>query len=107
MSTTKKMHNFLVATLALVLTYLLTYLFLATNFSYNGEAYYKGAGHLLRENWWKGLFFIATQELIATTLLFYLLFLVLPARLQQYAFKVFCVISAVVVAMVLLYSGDK
>jgi hypothetical protein len=102
-----KTLNLLLWLSALILTFYLTDLFLKANFSYNGEAYMKGAGHLLKEDFWKGLFFITTRQLFAATIIFYLLFWILPKEIRQIIFKILTPIWIIIIALTLLYAGIK
>jgi hypothetical protein len=51
------------------MTLYLTNYYLETQFHYKGEALYKGAGHLLSENFTKGIIYLSTFNLFTTVFL--------------------------------------
>src|SRR6187455_524945 len=76
----------LIGLLSLILTFYLTDLYLKQNFDFKGEAYMKGPGHLIRENFWKAVLFLVTRHLLVSTSCFFLLFTLVgrEARRQIY-----------------------
>ena len=61
---------------------------LEAGFAYQGEAFLKGYGHLLREHLGKGLLFVSLINFIPALLLTYLFFLLLHPPDQRAAFRV-------------------
>jgi hypothetical protein len=81
--------------------------YLKSNFSYNGEAFLKGYGHLLRENWPKGLFFISLINFIPALLLSYLFFLFQSKKDRRTSFKIVRIIAFIVLVLTTIYVGEK
>jgi multisubunit Na+/H+ antiporter MnhB subunit len=90
--------------IALILTYYLTNLYLESNFSYNGEAYLKGAGHLLREDFRKALVFLITRHLMASTILCFLGFSLLLKEARKQLFKTLSYAAVGIAVLVLAYT---
>ncbi|MEZ4849754.1 MAG: hypothetical protein R3B93_14300 [Bacteroidia bacterium] len=89
------------------LTYYLTEVFLETNFSFQGEAYYKGKGHLLKENLWKGIGFIIPRHFLPFAIIFYLIFYFLEGEKRIKAFLFMRNIWISIMATILIYVGVK
>lgn len=90
--------------MALVLTYYLTEVYLEVLFSYGGEAYRKGPGHLFREDFWKALLFITTRQLLASTLLSFLWFSVFSPESRRQLFRGLSFLALAAVITVLAYA---
>src|SRR4051812_47478715 len=58
-----------------ILIYYLSNLYLKNNFPYAGEAYMKGSGHLLSEDFTKAIIFLIIRHFVAAVFLFSLVFL--------------------------------
>ncbi|WP_207435444.1 hypothetical protein [Sabulibacter ruber] len=81
--------------------------FLKTNFSYQGEAAMKGYGHLLEENFPKGLFVVISGNLVLSTLITHQFFLLLEREVQVIAYKLLRVAALLILALLLAYLGVK
>lgn len=99
-----RVPNVFLGPIAVIATFQLSQLFLETNFHDYGEAYYKGEGHLLDENLWKGIFFVVIRQLPLSIILFYISFGVTPECIMPTAFKV---LSAIWMGLILLFAGVK
>ena len=109
---TEKRFIFFIATvligfILIFLTYYLSELFLEANFFEQGEAYYKGEGHLLRENLWKGIGFIIPRHFLPFAIIFYLIFYFLEGEKRIKAFLFMRNIWISVMATILIYVGVK
>jgi hypothetical protein len=89
---------------ALVLTYYLSEVYLEALFSYDGEVYRKGHGHLLREDFWKALLFITTRQLLASTILSFLWFSVFSPESRRQLFRGLSFMALAAVITVLGYA---
>ena len=87
----------------LVLTYYLTDLYLKSNFYESGEAYMKGAGHLLNEHFAKGIFFITTRHLLGGTFLFGFIFSLTSIQDRKMPFKILNILAIVVLGLTISY----
>lgn len=81
--------------------------FLKTNFSYQGEAFMKGYGRILKEDLSKGLIFVILVNFIPTALLAFLFFLLLEKEVQRIAFKILRIGAIMLLLLVLAYIGMK
>jgi len=102
-----KVINYIFWIVLLILSLYMTDLYLRLNFSYDGESYYKGAGHLLREDFWKAIFFIVAQQLLISTILFYLIFISVNGLMRKWIFKSLIIIWSLIIGLVLIYAGIK
>jgi hypothetical protein len=93
----------LISVVLLGLTFYLTDWFLKENFSDNGEAYLKGAGHLLQEKFWSGLFFLVVRHLTVSALLFYLLFIIVGENGKAQAFHLLRWVAFTTLATLLVF----
>ena len=80
---------------------------LKAGFAYGGEAFLKGYGHLLRENWGKGLLYVSLINFIPALLLTYLFFLLLHPPDQRAAFRVVKPAALLVLLLTAGYVGIK
>jgi hypothetical protein len=104
----KIMVNIILYVAGLIVIHYLTNLFLISNFEYDGESYYEGYGHILLENFWKGIFFIIIRQLPISILLSH--FFVKEALLshsKRLVFKALIYISLIILALVFIYAGIK
>jgi hypothetical protein len=86
-----------------ILTYYITEKYLRNNFAYNGEEYWKGAGHILRENLSKGLFFIICRQLIPATFIFGLVFALTDKTARKVIFRITNVFALIILSIVFFY----
>lgn len=94
---------FLIGFITLFLSFYLTELYLKQNFEYGGEAYMKGAGHLLQEDFWKVILFLSTRNLLVSISCFFLLFGLVGRESRKQFFKVLFYVAIAVVAVTLGY----
>ena len=99
-----KILAFLGGVVALVYSYYLTEVYLEAVFAYGGEAYRKGPGHLLREDFWSALLFITTRHLLAGTILSFLWFSVFAPESRSQLFRGFSFIALTIVIIVTAYT---
>jgi hypothetical protein len=99
--------SFGILTIFLIGFFLLMDAYLESNFSYHGEAFLKGYGHLLRENWSKGLFFVSLINFIPALLLSYLFFLFQGEKDRRISFKIVRITAIVVFVITTIYVGEK
>ncbi|MES2545300.1 MAG: hypothetical protein V4548_10470 [Bacteroidota bacterium] len=92
--------------IAIILSYCLTEYYLTTNFLDLGEAYKKGEGHLLDENFNKGLFFIISRGILIFFFTSSILFLIFEKNLKPFL-KFTLVIWGVILLIEFLYFGLK
>lgn len=102
-----KIILFVLCVSGIILSFYLTSLFLRNNFYDDGEAYHKGAGHLLQENFGKGFAFISLRHLLISTLMFTIFFILVSKSSRRLTFKIFAIISTVAMILVLTYAGMK
>ena len=91
-----------VAILGSITTYYFTQVYLQANFDYSGEAFYKGEGHLLRENLAKGILFIVLRNLFCCAFLALLAFLLVPNKRTLYL--TFGILLVAIFIFLLLYT---
>lgn len=78
--------------------------YLRINFSNNGEAYWKGAGHLLNENLPKGLFFIISRQFLPPFFLFVILFsMIVNDIARKILFKYINVLAIVILILTSIF----
>lgn len=77
-----------------------SHLILVNEFHYHGEAYYKGAGHLLQEDLVKGLLVLCTDQFIWSFLFSLILFYSLNSEIRTMAFKIICSIIGFIALLV-------
>ena len=88
---------------ALVLSCYLTDLYLKNNFYAKGESYWKGAGHILKEDLAKGLAFIIAREFLCTFFLFGFFFTSTGPANRRTLFRLLNVLTLVTVSAVFIY----
>jgi hypothetical protein len=74
---------------------------LAENFHENGEAYFKGAGHLLQENFKLGFCISVIDQVFWTAILSFLLFVCLDKVVRKFAFRLIFAIFLLTLTVVL------
>ena len=74
-----------------------TELFLKTQFKYQGESFFKGYGHILREDFWKGILFLTFWHVSITAIIFYLLALIFGRKAQKLLFSFAILFGALIV----------
>ncbi|RYZ24950.1 MAG: hypothetical protein EOO10_19530 [Chitinophagaceae bacterium] len=79
-------------------------MYLKQNFAYNGEAYMKGAGHLLREDFWKAIIFLTVRHLLVSSSCFFLLFGLVGKEGRRQFYKMLLYIAIAVVFLTVGYS---
>lgn len=99
-----KILAFLGGVVVLIHTYYLTEAYLEAVFAYGGEAYRKGPGHLLREDFWSALLFITTRHLLASTILSFLWFILFSPESRRQLFRALSFIALAIVIIVLAYA---
>ncbi|WP_192820948.1 hypothetical protein [Rufibacter sp. LB8] len=102
-----KILSFGVVTLILVGLVLLLSNFLKSNFDYQGEAFYKGHGHIIRENPTKGLAFIIGANFAPPILATYLFFQLFEKYVKELAYKILRVLILLITFIVLIYGFVK
>jgi|GEM_PF-6294454 len=95
---------FLIGFITLFLSFYLTDLYLKQNFEYRGEAYMKGAGHLIQEDFWKAILFLSTRHLLVSTSCFYLFFGLAGNDSRRQLYKVLFYVAIAVVVVTLGYT---
>ncbi|WP_194778600.1 hypothetical protein [Pararhodonellum marinum] len=80
---------------------------LSENFYQGGESYFKGAGHLFRENLKLGLFVSLAIQIFGTAIFAFILFLSLDTTVRTMAFKILLVIFSIILIMALFFYGKK
>jgi len=88
--------------LILIQVFLFNY-YLGNNFSYSGGAYFKGAGHLLRENLKKGMGFLIADQFSITLLLSLSLFFLLEHSPRKIACIAISILSTLFIIFILIY----
>ena len=88
---------------ACLLTFYLSQLYLKFNFTYNGEAYMKGAGHLLREDFTKAVLFLIARHLFASVFLVSSIFVLTGSSARKSIIKFFNIISILIVVFIVAY----
>jgi hypothetical protein len=94
---------FLIVLAALALTFYLTDLYLRTNFVYYGEAYMKGAGHLLQEDFWKAILFLTTRHLLLSSCCFFLIFGMMGRESRRGFYRTFRYVVFAILAILSAY----
>lgn len=102
-----RVASFVVAVAILIGFWLIMERFLTTNFAYQGEAFMKGYGHILREDINKGLSLVVLVNLVPSALLTFMFFLLLDKEVQRIAFKILRVCVFVILVLILVYLGMK
>ncbi|WP_210463606.1 hypothetical protein [Rufibacter roseolus] len=82
-------------------------LYLNAYFLHGGEAFMKGYGHLLREDFDKGLIYILLVNSIPPVLLTFLFFLLLEREVQIIAFKLLRILALFLLFLWLVYLTSK
>jgi hypothetical protein len=100
-----KILAFLLGVIALVLTLYSTDVYLKSNFSYNGEAYFKGVGHLIRENFWKAIVFLGSRHLLVSTIVSFMLFSLMSKEGRQQLFRMLSYVALAIIVLVLVYTA--
>ena len=91
----------------LVLTYYFSNLYLENNFPYAGEAYMKGAGHLLSEDFTKAIIFLLSRHLVASAFLFSLVFLLSIPVHRVTLFRIFNSVALTALSIIIIYTVYK
>jgi hypothetical protein len=104
---TRKILFIVLGLVGIILSYYLTSLYLRNNFYDAGEAYHKGAGHLLQENFGKGVAFISLRHLMASTLLFTMFFSLVNTSSRRLSIKILTIIATAIMILVLTYACLK
>src|SRR5690606_1509372 len=81
--------------------------YLESNFAHQGESYFKGYGHLLREDMAKGLFYVSLMSFVPVLMLSFFFFQLLEKESQLIAYKIMRILALLVLALTLLYAFDK
>jgi hypothetical protein len=79
--------------------------FIRSNFAYRGEAYYKGAGHILREDYLKGLILTVFYPMTFWFLIAFIVMTLVPK--EKITTRIIIVLAGVYAALILLYGGMK
>lgn len=103
----KRIIKLVLGVFLLLLTIYLTNLYLKTNFAYSGESYYKGSGLLLREDFWKAIFFLTMQQFLISSIVFYLIFSLVNRLTKRWLYRFLVVVWSVIIGLVLIYTGLK
>ena len=90
---------------ALVAHNLLWYDFIRTGFADQGEYYYKSAGLVLREDFWKGLFLTVGDPLTFWFLVAFTTLSLLPH--ERITFQIVGILTCLYLVFILLYGGTK
>lgn len=94
----------LLSLIGIILVNQMTDSYLRINFSNNGEAYWKGAGHLLNENLPKGLFFIISRQFLPPFFLFVILFsMIVNDIARKILFKYINVLAIVILILTSIF----
>lgn len=97
------------ATIILALTGLLylTIRFTREHFPSQGEAYFKGPGHLLRQDFFPALSVIIIRQLSLSTLLFFVIFSLLAGDARRLAVRTAAGLLMAVALIVILFYGRR
>lgn len=93
--------------IAFLLTCYLTDLYLKSNFYERGEAYMKGAGHLLQEDFLKGIIFLTTRHFFASTFLFCIPFSSTNISNKKILLKQFAIMALLIAGLAFTYTLIK
>lgn len=103
----KKIFNIVIGICILLLIICFANLYLKANFEYQGEAYYKGRGYLLKEDFWNTIFFLIMQQFMISASVFYLFFTILNKLTRKWFFRIFIILWCIIIGTILIYLSFK
>ena len=99
--------NFALWIAAFVAVLYISHLYLIGNFSYSGESYYKGSGHLLKEDMSKGILFLSLRHLFTSIIVAYLIFLSIGKKTREKTIRIVTIVWLVILLLPMIYLGIK